>query len=350
MSNYENTNEEYDTGEFTFDDLVEDVDDGGKKGGIFKVILGITAVIVVALAVVLAGLYSKKSQLNEQVSMAAAAEPLVTDSVSWGVKNVSDMDSDVSESESTKTSESSSESSTKSDMQTMELIRSSVYEQLKDGIKDGTIVINEGDSDGVTDEQLQKLTEEISKEVSSSIDKTTATVTDSQKESIVREVISQVGNNGLSDNEIRSIVYNTISTMDLKGERGATGAAGSAGKDGKDGKDGEDGEDGKTPVRGIDYFTDSDVDSMVSRVATEIISNGDITVTAKGAYEVAVENGYLGTEEEFNRALAGISSISDIETIKDTIYSIIDNTYQPYVTQNSNGVSVLTIPVGGTNP
>lgn len=339
------SNEEYEIGDFRYEDLVEDENGSEKKGGLFKIVLIVTAVIIVALAVVLVGLYQKKNRLDQEVSAAAEAEPLVTDSVSWGVQDVS------TASGSDQKTESSSESSTTSDVQTMELIRSSVYEQLKDGIKDGTIVIHEGDADGVTDEQLKILVEEITKEVSSSVDQSSATITDAQKESIIRDVVNQVGTSGLSENEIRSVVYNTINTMDLKGERGATGATGSAGQDGKDGRDGEDGEDGKTPVRGIDYFTESDVDSMVSRVATEIISNGDITVTAKGAYEIAVENGYQGTEEEFNRALADISSVSDIETIKNTIYSIVNNTYQqPYITKNSNGVSVLTIPVGTAEP
>lgn len=347
MSEFRNDSFEAEDGEnLTFDQLVTDVDADDKKSKVFKIIVISIAIIIVALAVVLAGLYSKKKQLNEQMELAAAAEPLMTDSVSWGVKNLSDGTYNVDEESSSESKDSAT--NTSSDTKTVELIRDVVYEQLKDGIESGTIVINGKDQDGVTEEQLKILTEEITKEVTSSVGSgiTDAKISDSQKESIIKEITNQIGNSGLTDSEVRSIVYSTINSLDLKGEKGAAGVSGSAGKDGRDGKDGADGEDGKTPVRGVDYFTSSDIDAMVSRVATEIINNGDITVTAKSAYDIAVDHGFVGTEEEWIASLNGISS-SDLETIKETIYSVLNNAYQPYVTQNADGRNVLTIPVAG---
>lgn len=347
MSEFRNDSFETEDGEnLTFDQLVTDVDADDKKSKVFKIIVISIAIIIVALAVVLAGLYSKKKQLNEQMELAAAAEPLMTDSVSWGVKNLSDGTYNVDEESSSESKDSAT--NTSSDTKTVELIRDVVYEQLKDGIESGTIVINGKDQDGVTEEQLKILTEEITKEVTSSVGSgiTDAKISDSQKESIIKEITNQIGNSGLTDSEVRSIVYSTINSLDLKGEKGAAGVSGSAGKDGRDGKDGADGEDGKTPVRGVDYFTSSDIDAMVSRVATEIINNGDITVTAKSAYDIAVDHGFVGTEEEWIASLNGISS-SDLETIKETIYSVLNNAYQPYVTQNADGRNVLTIPVAG---
>lgn len=48
-----------------------------------------------------------------------------------------------------------------------------------------------------------------------------------------------------------------------KGEKGDDGAPGNNGKDGIDGKDGK---DGRTPVAGVDYFTEADKAEMVSAV------------------------------------------------------------------------------------
>ena len=61
----------------------------------------------------------------------------------------------------------------------------------------------------------------------------------------------------------------------LKGQDGIIGKDGADGKDGKDGvngkdgadgKDGKDGADGYTPVKGVDYFTQSDINSIISQI------------------------------------------------------------------------------------
>ena len=52
------------------------------------------------------------------------------------------------------------------------------------------------------------------------------------------------------------------------------GLDGRDGKDGRDGVDGKDGVDGRTPVRGVDYWTGEDVQSMVDAVLAAL-PNGD---------------------------------------------------------------------------
>lgn len=61
-----------------------------------------------------------------------------------------------------------------------------------------------------------------------------------------------------------------------KGDTGAQGVPGNpgpAGKDGVDGKDGTNGQDGYTPVRGTDYWTESDIASMEQYCANYIDQN-----------------------------------------------------------------------------
>ena len=88
-------------------------------------------------------------------------------------------------------------------------------------------------------------------------------------ESSVKKIISgQTGNANISysltDNDRENIKKAVISSLgDIKGKDGATGKTGRAGKDGADGRDGR---DGKTPVKGVDYFTDRELDLFVATV------------------------------------------------------------------------------------
>ena len=56
----------------------------------------------------------------------------------------------------------------------------------------------------------------------------------------------------------------------LKGEPGAPGADGKDGIDGRDGKDGIDGKDGYTPVKGVDYWTETDRTQMIGDVISAL--------------------------------------------------------------------------------
>ena len=70
--------------------------------------------------------------------------------------------------------------------------------------------------------------------------------------------------------EIKDIL-NHVSTP-IHGKDGKKGKDGKAGKSGKDGKSikGDDGIDGKTPIRGKDYFTKSDIDKFKKEILEEI--------------------------------------------------------------------------------
>jgi hypothetical protein len=74
--------------------------------------------------------------------------------------------------------------------------------------------------------------------------------------------------------------------VNIKGTKGDKGDAGANGKDGKngvdgapgkDGSNGKDGVDGKTPVRGVDYYTEADKAEMVSAVISALPKyNGEV--------------------------------------------------------------------------
>lgn len=64
----------------------------------------------------------------------------------------------------------------------------------------------------------------------------------------------------------------TLTIVDVEGTKtatildGADGKDGTNGTNGTNGKDGADGEDGYTPVKGVDYFTESDITEIVNQV------------------------------------------------------------------------------------
>lgn len=77
--------------------------------------------------------------------------------------------------------------------------------------------------------------------------------------------------------------------------KGETGAQGIPGKDGKD---------GKTPIKGVDYYTDEEIASIKEEIAKEV------TVGAKGedgksAYQIALDEGFEGSETDWLASLKG---------------------------------------------
>lgn len=77
--------------------------------------------------------------------------------------------------------------------------------------------------------------------------------------------------------------------------KGETGAQGIPGKDGKD---------GKTPIKGVDYYTDEEIASIKEEIAKEL------TVGAKGedgksAYQIALDEGFEGSETDWLASLKG---------------------------------------------
>ena len=68
---------------------------------------------------------------------------------------------------------------------------------------------------------------------------------------------------------------NTVTVKNgSKGDKGDTGATGAKGEKGDTGAAGKNGADGKTPVRGTDYWTESDIASIKSYLET-VILNGE---------------------------------------------------------------------------
>ena len=74
--------------------------------------------------------------------------------------------------------------------------------------------------------------------------------------------------------------------------QGPQGPAGPAGKDGKD---------GYTPQKGVDYWTESDKTEIIEAAKQEVAEGAQ----GKSAYEVALDNGFVGTEEDWLASLVG---------------------------------------------
>ena len=92
-----------------------------------------------------------------------------------------------------------------------------------------------------------------------------------------------------------------------KGDKGEKGEKGDIGAQGLPGKDGEDGQDGHTPVITINddgYWVIDGVATYVKATGTNG-QNGSNGVNGKSAFEIAVENGYIGTEQEWLESLKG---------------------------------------------
>lgn len=184
-------------------------------------------------------------------------------------------------------------------------------------------VLSQSEKYGLTDlsaDQKTTLTRDITKSIAEQLTSLieSGTFSTIDRNSIINEVTERVKSsvdNTISESAIRDIVRNVVDSMNIQGEKGDKGEAGKDGKDGKDGTSGSNGNDGKTPVRGVDYFTQSDIDSMVNSVTTEVINAGDIIIAAKTAYDLAVEHGFEGTEEEW------------LDSLRARLYEEEDGTY-----------------------
>ena len=96
--------------------------------------------------------------------------------------------------------------------------------------------------------------------------------------------------------------------LSLKGVDGKDGKDGRDGRDGKDGRDGINGKDGKDGKDGIDG------------------KDGRDGVDGKSAYEIAVDNGFEGTEGEWLESLKGGSGNSSEVTKESIGLGNVDNT------------------------
>lgn len=103
------------------------------------------------------------------------------------------------------------------------------------------------------------------------------------------------------------------------GPAGKTGPAGPAGKDGRDGvngKDGRDGIDGRTPVVGIDYFTEADKKEIADQV------RDDLTILD------ADEINYRGEIPDIDNAQEAIDFIYNYAIGADIVENMINTALQ----------------------
>lgn len=77
--------------------------------------------------------------------------------------------------------------------------------------------------------------------------------------------------------------------------KGETGAQGIPGKDGKD---------GKTPIKGVDYYTDEEIASIKEEIVKEV-AVGAKGEDGKSAYQIALDEGFEGSEADWLASLKG---------------------------------------------
>lgn len=86
---------------------------------------------------------------------------------------------------------------------------------------------------------------------------------------------------------------------------------------GEPGKQGIPGKDGKTPVKGVDYFTDAEITEIKDEIA-EKVQVGAKGEDGKSAYQLAVEAGYEGSEADWLASLKGTDGRNGIDGINGT--------------------------------
>lgn len=92
---------------------------------------------------------------------------------------------------------------------------------------------------------------------------------------------------------------------------GKDGKDGAPGKDGQDGKDGEPGKDGYTPVKGVDYFTESDIQEIISIInAEDGILKDYLKITDAEKEYLKVSDAY--TREEIDEKLKDLNIDIDL--------------------------------------
>ena len=132
-------------------------------------------------------------------------------------------------------------------------------------------------------------------------------------------VFSGCAQNGKSAYEI-AVEYGFEGT-ELEWLESLKGADGKDGKDGIDGKDGRDGVDGKDGSNGMDGYSGTDgADGKDGRDGTDGRNGKDGMDGKNGlsAYEIALQNGYTGTIEDFVGLLLGRNEVSeDVPSVEE---------------------------------
>ena len=149
------------------------------------------------------------------------------------------------------------------------LISEELAKELTSYAKDGESYQALVDKYGTIEKAISEI---IEKEISSA--NVTYSITDADKENLKQSIISSLGNLQGADGK-----DGTNGTNGRDGKDGDDGEDGDDGKDGKDGTDGRDGRDGRdgangadgyTPVKYIDYFTESEINEFVAAVESNV--------------------------------------------------------------------------------
>ena len=210
--------------------------------------------------------------------------------------------------------------------------------------------------------ELEKTVKEI---VSSQTGKANITysLTDSDRDRIKESVISALGNIKGADGKDGSDGKDGINGKDgsngkdgkdgddgkdgedgtdgRDGRDGRDGADGEDGIDGKDGRDGKDGADGYSPRKGVDYFTESEINSFVKTIESNVKSYFEQhELDEIAAMTESIKKDVL---EVFTASADNLeSTITDNEKAVDTINDAI-GTGESSESANSNVYSNTTV-------
>lgn len=183
-------------------------------------------------------------------------------------------------------------------------------------------------------------------------------------------VISWTNNKGYDNPEPVNIKGPKGDTGD-KGETGSIGPVGPAGQDGAKGDKGEKGDpgqDGQTPVRGVDYWTEEDQQSVVTEVKEGLIvattttaglvkpDGTSITITGDGTIS-AVGGGGGGTGEKEVYSFTSETPLTKEEETALKKIKANPNNYVVYIDKKivnlissySTGLAFATINISGSN-
>lgn len=89
------------------------------------------------------------------------------------------------------------------------------------------------------------------------------------------------------------------------------------GEPGAQGIPGKDGKDGKTPIKGVDYYTDEEIASIKDEIAQKV-QVGAKGEDGKSAYQIAVDEGFEGSEADWLASLKGADGRNGIDGINGT--------------------------------
>ena len=81
---------------------------------------------------------------------------------------------------------------------------------------------------------------------------------------------------------------------------------------GEKGEQGIPGKDGKTPVKGVDYFTDAEITEIKDEIAQKV-QVGAKGEDGKSAYQIALDEGFEGTEAEWLASLKGKDGTNGVD-------------------------------------